>query len=118
MGLRSGNLYEGGIMKLLCVNSPVKGLIKEGKAYDIVNGSSAATTKVIFDEFGIAFYLTPVPGSAGLYQSRLGNGVFMFRIVDGSFEKHQKKLRNERRIELAILFAGAVLVTSYMLMQG
>lgn len=105
-------------MKLLCINSPVKALIKEGKAYPIVNESSAATTKVIFDEFGVAFYLTPVVGSAGLYHSRIGNGVFMFRMVDGSsYEKHQKKLRNERRIELAILLAGAILVTAYMMMQ-
>lgn len=105
-------------MKLLCLNSPVKGLIKEGKRYDIVNESSKATTKVIFDEFGVAFYLTPVAGSAGLYQTRIGSGVFLFRMVDDSFEKHQKKLRNERRIELAILFVGALLVTGYMMMQG
>ena len=105
-------------MKLLCINSPAKGLIKEGKAYDIVNGNSHAATRVIFDELGVALYLTPVVGSVGLYQSRIGNCVFLFRMVDGSFEKHQKKLRKERRIELAILFAGAVLVTAYMLMQG
>lgn len=105
-------------MKLLCLNSPVKALVKEGKAYDIVNESSKATTKVIFDEFGVAFYLTPVLGSAGLYQSRIGNGVFLFRMVDGSFEKHQKKLRKERIVELSILFAGAILVTAYMMMQG
>lgn len=106
-------------MKLLCVNSPVKGLIKEGKRYDIVNESSAATTKVIFDEFGVEFYLTPVVGSTGLYHSRIGNGVFMFRMVDSSsYEKRQKKIRKERFTELAILFCGAILVTAYMMMQG
>lgn len=105
-------------MKLLCLNSPVKGLIKEGKRYDIVNENSKATNKVIFDELGVAFYLAPVPGSHDLYQCRFGSGVFLFRKVDDSFERHQKKLRNERRIELAILFVGALLVTGYMMMQG
>lgn len=105
-------------MKLLCLESPVKGLIREGKQYGIMNENSSETTKVIFDEFGVAFYLTPVPGSANLYQSRIGNGVFLFRMVDDSFDKHQKKRRNERRIELAILFVGALLVTGYMMMQG
>lgn len=77
-------------MKLICINSPVKGLIKEGQVYPSKPGA-AQETVIISDEFGMPFYVKPVPGSVSLYSAKLAGSRFIFQKVEANIEYQVKK---------------------------
>lgn len=96
-------------MKLICLNSPVKALATEGKIYPVIQKMSGSGLIKVSDNYGIPFYVSPISGSASLYQCKLGGKAFIFQEYTPEHAAAEKKRKRDQVVELGIWLAAGLM---------
>lgn len=96
-------------MKLICLNSPVKALATEGKIYPVIQKFTSSDMIKVSDNYGVPFYVHPVPGFGSLYQCKLGGKKFLFREYTPEHAAEDEKRKRDQVVELGIWLAAGLM---------